>query len=286
MGQTKVVSYSELDTYRQCPFKHELAYRQRWTPDTEAPALSRGRLFHEVMELHYRRLDQGLKLPAIAQELQTNGMLYDTTTGASTEEQDLVAWVYDGHVEKYGADPDWEIVGVELKIEDWLPTRRGTRSHFKLKGRVDLLVRDRTMDGLWVVDHKTCRNLPKGKDLDFDDQAAVYSYLLRRRGLDIQGVIFNHCRTYKLQRPMSLDERFRRTITTRTQQELENMALEVLETFRAAYRPREGEPPRAPDPDRCGWRCPYTEPCLGARKGLDLAGLLGDHGFRQDFERH
>jgi hypothetical protein len=231
-------------------------------------------------------------LPAgIVQEIQSSPLLSDPETGESTEEQDLVAWVYDGYVRKY-AELDsslWTIEAVEHRIEEWLPTERGTRSTFKLKGTVDLIVRDRQlMDGLWVVDHKTCRDLPRGKDLDFDDQAAVYTYLLRRRGLDIRGVIFNHCRTQKLVRPMTDDERFRRSITVRTDAELETMALEVLNTFREAYRPRldNGLPPRSPDPDRCGWKCPYTEPCLGGRKGIEIERLLEDHGFEIDEKRH
>ena len=286
MAATKEVSYSELDSYRQCRLKHWLAYRRRWETDRVAPALARGSLFHEVMALHYGRLQEGMLPAGIVQEVQTSPLLMDQRTGSSTEEQDLVAWVYEGYVRLYGNDPSWEIVDVEMRIADYLPTETGHRSSFKLKGHVDLLVRDTRLDGLWVIDHKTCRDLPRGKDLDFDDQAAIYTYLLRRRGLDIRGVIFNHCRTNKLVRAMTDQERFRRTITVRTEIELERMAMEALDTFREAYKPKPRQPPRSPDPDRCGWRCSFTEPCLGGRKGLDLEDLLQDHGFRINETRH
>ena len=39
-----VVSYSELDTFRQCPMKHALAYKQRWTrPVEEGSPLNKDR---------------------------------------------------------------------------------------------------------------------------------------------------------------------------------------------------------------------------------------------------
>ena len=278
MATTKVVSYSELDTYRQCRYKHELAYRQRWQPDETAAALSRGKLFHEVLERHYQGLPQD----------EIRGLLSDPQSGAQTEEQELVEWIYDGYRTLYGADPDWEIQAVELAVEEWLPTPKGNRSSFRMKGKVDLLVRDNSAGGgLWVVDHKTCRNLPKSdKDIDLDDQMAIYIKLLRMRGLDVRGAIMNFCRTQKLVRAMTDDERFKRMHTARTDVELDVIIGEVYDTFREAYRPRDGMPPRSPNTDTCRWRCPFTEPCLSARKGGDIQILLGETGFHQDFTRH
>lgn len=278
MAKTKVVSYSELDTYRQCRLKHQLAYVERWQPDDVAPALSRGKLFHKVMERHYNNRP----------DAEIRGLLNDTQAGTQTDEQGLVEWIYDGYRDLYGTDPQWEIQGVELAVEEWLPTPKGTRSSFRMKGKVDLLVRDNsTGGGLWVVDHKTCRNLPKSdKDIDLDDQMAIYVKLLRMGGLDVRGAIMNFCRTQKLVRPMDPEERFKRMYTARTDVELDNIIREVYDTFREAYRPREGDPPRSPNPDTCRWRCPFTEACLAGRKGGDTRGILSETGYHQDFTRH
>lgn len=264
-----------------------MGYRERWRSEETAPALSRGKLFHEVLELHYRKLKEGLTPVGVAQEMQTSGLLFDAETGDSTEEQDLVAWIYEGYVEHYDGDSDWEILEVEMALEDWLPTETGTRSTFRMKGKVDLLIKDNSAGGgLWVVDHKTCKDMPKAKDVDFDDQTAVYTYLLRKRGYDIRGAIFNFCRTAKLKRAMEMKERFARPLTVRVPEELETMALEVLDTFRDAYKPRKRLPPRSPNTDTCNWRCPFKEPCLMARKGRDHKELLEDFGFVQDWTRH
>lgn len=265
--------------------KAYLAYRERWQPETISAALERGKLFHAVMEAHYRlKIDEG---PFI----DPWKVISDAPEG---DETDTVRWMYEGYLEAYGDDPDWEILQVEQKVEQPLRLPSGRKSAFVLKGFVDLLVRDHSAGGgLYVVDHKTCRELPKQRALDFDDQFGIYVLLLRRQGLDVRGVIYNACRTYKLKRPMDIKERFKRELTVRTDRELEVMAQEALETFQSAYRgtakgDKEGGqlPPRSPDPDRCGWRCPFTEACLMSRKGRPIRPLLTDMGFQQSFERH
>jgi hypothetical protein len=284
MTATRVVSYSELDAIRQCGLKAYLAYGERWKPPTTGPALARGSLFHKVMEAHYTS-------GWTARSKNVDAVL--GTAELSDEEIALVRWVYEGYVECYGMDKDWEVLEVEHKVEDWLPMPSGKRSTFRLKGTIDLLVRDHSAgDGLWIVDHKTCKNLPKGKEIDFDDQMGLYVYLLRHKGIDVRGIIYNACRTDKLKREMTMDERFDRILTVRTDRELEIIAAEALTTFRDYYTglqrgSREGVmPPRSPNADTCRWRCSYTEACLSSRKGIDLRGLLEDMDYHKDPTRH
>jgi hypothetical protein len=47
------VSWSELDALRQCQYKHQLAWLERWRPTRESPALLRGRIMHQVLSCHY-----------------------------------------------------------------------------------------------------------------------------------------------------------------------------------------------------------------------------------------
>lgn len=286
MAKTKVVSYSELDTFRQCPFKHQLAYIERWGGGAESEALSRGTLWHLVMETHYRAIQKAQRGNGTVDEVTlysaVSELLYDRETGNQNERQELVEWMYRGYVEQFGLDDQWKIVDIEKSFEAWLPTERGTRSSFKMAGTIDLLVRDMSAGGgLWIVDHKTCRDLPKQKDFDMEDQTAIYAYLLRRAGVNIRGAIYNHCRTYRLVREMTLDERFKRTLTVRSDKELETMALEALDAFREAYKPRpEGAHARRhPDGERCGWKCGFTEPCLASRKGADHRLMMSEFGF-------
>lgn len=289
MARTKVVSHSELDAYRQCRLKHQMAWKEFWLPppDQRGEALARGSLFHEVMEFHYKKRMAGMTSAGIAQELQTTGLLFDTETAKSSERQDLVAWMYEGYVEHYGDDEDWEILGVEQEFNAMLPTRRGTTSSFRFTGKIDLVLRDRSMGGgLWIVDHKTGGDLPKQRDLDLEDQMALYIYLMRRKGMDVRGCIYNAVRTKKLVRPMVASERFLRKPMARTDYELEEVAREAYDLFKEAHkkRPKGQDAPRSPNAQTCSWRCPYTEPCLGSRKGGDRIEMLADMGFVVDLE--
>lgn len=338
---TRLVSFSELDAIRQCRLKHRMGYLERWKPATEAATLSRGRLFHEVMEAHYGRMKEArvcsncggqmslagsmvvcsvcgwndTALDAAALYAAVGPMLYDSHTGHQTPEQELVEWMYRGYVDHFKLDPDWKILGVEFPAEVWLPTERGTRSSFRLKMKIDVVVRDTSAGGgIWLVDHKTCKNLPKGKELDLDDQFGLYVWGMRARGNDVRGVIYNAVRTERLKtREMVAKERFVRKYTVRTQAELNTIAVEAYQQFHEAYRgvtqvvPADESgggydgaiggaiggammalplPPRSPNTDLCRWRCSFTEACLASRKGGSIRNLLVDGGFIQDFSRH
>lgn len=298
-----VVSYSEIDTYRQCRLKHQLSYLERWRTSDEAPALTRGTRFHSVMEAHYgvikKAKEEKIELEPIDFRAAVGDFLYDED-GGQTEEMELVEWIYTGYLDCYALDPDWEIVAIEKPLLAPLPNRDGSESGFYLAGTIDLIVKDHSAGGgLWIVDHKTCKNMPKQKDFDMEDQTGLYTYLLKREGLNVRGAIYNHCRTWKLQRDMTMDERFKRTLTVRTDRELETMAFEALETMQEAYGnhdmrrlilPEDGsayevtyDAPRTPDGERCGWKCGYTEACLAGRKlGPERTrGFLAETGFEK-----
>lgn len=274
------VSNSEVETYRQCRLKHQLQYIELWRTEEEAEALARGTLFHLVMEGHYKAIQraqqEGDGVPDVEDLfLNVAPLLYEEGTGNQTERQELVEWMYRGYVEEYGVDEEWEIVAVEYPLDEPLYHRDGSPSSFKLAGTIDLIVRDKAaMGGLWLVDHKSCKSLPK-KDFDLEDQTAIYTLLARLKNWELRGAIYNHVRTNRLKtREMGADERYKRSVTVRGSQELETCAFEVLELMEEAYArdlkgPAGGwrDAPRSPDGERCGWKCNLTEACLAGRKG-------------------
>lgn len=275
----RTVSFSELDALRTCPLKHHLTYNRRWRTPVVSRALSVGSLFHQVLEAHYlEKQGTQAKYPGV------QDVFAESSDDVEIEHFETVQWMYDGYCEQWGADDDWNVIEVEKKFE--LPLGRGIR----LKGRIDLLVEDSSAGGgLWIVDHKTGRELPKGKQLEFDDQFGLYMWLLKRSGLDVRGVIHNACRSYRLKREMKLSERFMRTYTVRSNSELEVVAREAYDTFVRGLKPWPGQPPRATDPDRCTWRCNFSESCLMSRKtepDRGIEDLLEDMDCYRDLTRH
>lgn len=297
-----LVSYSEIDSFRQCPFKHQLGYKERWKTERTSPALSRGTLWHQIMESHYRTLQaiqqdgDPEKLMAEHRDYVKSMLALDRTEAQRTEDQVLIEWMYRGYLDYYGFDEKewgWEIIAVEHQAELWLPHPEGKRPSIKVKLKIDVIVRD-PMRRIWIVDHKSGKDLPKQKELDLLDQFVVYEWALKSVGKDVFGSVHNAARTFRPKNPANekpLDEQFSRTRMPRTPKELETMARELYLTAETAWRHYRPDPernaPRAPDPDRCKWRCDFTEPCLLHRKqGGDHRDIMRQFGFIQDFTRH
>jgi hypothetical protein len=294
-----IVSYSELDTFRQCPLKHHLTYRMRWTkPTKEDSALARGSLWHLVMETHYgviKTAQAGKRIPlseerAVLTEAarQVAKLLVDPVTGEVTDNQELIAWMYDGHVEKWGIDRDWRIMGVEHQIITPLRDARGRRSRFHLKAKMDLVVMNWSDGGLWVVDHKSGANLPTAMDLEIDDQFGLYTWSMREVGKPVVGSIHSANRTKRNKGPMPIDTRLSRTYLNRGEAELTNLALDAYHAARAAYptRPENRALYSSPDPRNCGWKCDVKEPHLVMRTGRPVGEVMVEYGFKIDRTRH
>lgn len=280
------VSYSELSTYRQCPHKHHLSYVEHWNPPETGPALTRGRLFHEVLAAHYTSLKDGT----------TNTAFERIDAIEDKETCELIRWMYEGYLDCYGLDTGWTILEVEQQDEVWLPTEEGAtlrrighyrggkvgRSTYRLKMIKDLLVRDE-QDRVWLVDHKTGADFPKEAGLDLDDQFSLYCWGTNELLADapqrdrVHGVIYNFIRTRRNKAPMSLEDRFRRIPMYRTPEQLLNTALDAWRTTRRMRNSEWAE--RTTNSDTCLWRCPFTEACLWGRKGGDEREFLESAGF-------
>ncbi len=295
----QVVSWSELDTFRQCPKKHQLAYKLRWTkPPREDSALAKGNLYHEVMEAHYKSL---MRYPNdIIKALEAVGATIDAmeARGVDKELIDLVMWMYEGYVKMYGTDDDWEIIAVEHTLIQPLMHHPNVKSKFDLKAKIDLIVKDKTNGLVSIVDHKSGTNLPDDKELEFSDQFGLYELLLMRTGIPVFNTIHSAARTTRNQgdihlpgtpgykstmKAQPLEKRFARTLMKRTKLELLMIEQETIAAFQTAYSPGNRHE-RHTDDERCKRRCPFTEACLQARRAGDdsrLPQILQMTGFEQ-----
>lgn len=315
-----VVSWSEIDAARQCPHKHRLAYVDRWRSGTTSPALSRGIVFHEVMEAHYRfvrswqlqpedkkltddqiqryimeyGLDEWAKShPAGRDHMKTIWPLLHEAGGSQTPDQELIWWMLAGYLIMYGFDQHWEIVAVEHSAEYVLPELDGSPSRYRIKTKIDLIVyqKFRGIKKLILIDHKSGKDLPSRKELEFDDQFGLYNWLLKQVGKKPFQSVYNAVRTQRNKddsfEKQPLDTRMSRTPISREDGEMKVIADEALETVKLMYEYYADRPaPRTPNTETCKWKCDMKEPCLASRKGIDERQFLMTAGFVQDFTRH
>ena len=317
---TVVVSHSELATYRDCPMKWQLSYQQRWTREvTEDSPLGMGTLWHLVMETHYRTLrdwqrrmtgsfinpltgeiEQGAAIPKSAAQkaqqacaLAVSPLFSDPVSGRQSQAQERIEWMYAGYIQQYGVDPGWIVLGVEWNDRIPLPSASGGISNrYVLRVQLDLLVLDVATRKVWVVDHKSCGNLPKKRELDIDDQFGLYTWAVRQRGMNVMGAIHSAARTQRNvgdangTKPMLLSDRFARTPMYRTEIELRNLAMDAARTARAT-RSHSREPLHSsPNPMECRWKCEFLDAHLAMRKGVKPSIALRDFGLYQAERNH
>lgn len=310
-----VISYSEIDAFRQCPFKHHLAYRLRYSkPVEDMSALGKGTFWHKIMDTHYATIKahqtgigaytvSATELITKCQEAVTTVLNKAMDNGTDYDLIQLAIWMYRGYLEQHGIDDEWEIIAIEHTAIVPLYDEDGNDTGFDLKVKIDLLVKD-SRGRMWIVDHKSCGTLPKDDgDFSFEEQFGLYTVACRRLGFRVFGSLHNAARTKQNQgdifkpgdpgykttmKAQTLAERFKRTRMNRTDAELAMIEQEVLDTATRAYGNNDN-PERYPDSDRCRWRCNFTEACLLGRRvnnnGRTIE-MLEDSGFTQDFARH
>lgn len=306
-----IVSWSELQTGRACPHKHQLAYKERWTrrPGDNSP-LGKGTMWHLVMENWYRSLKEkpGDRPAAIRAVDELFWQFEDDDRDPDVI--DLVRWMFRGYLDVYGTDDEWEILGVEYRFQ--VPIRvNGKRTGFTVKGGVDVVAKNRITGRNFIWDHKSRANVPTDDDLSFEDQLGLYKWALLTLGKRVFGLMHNIARTTRNKgdhedvvkqwhldkaaglkpgaqpKPQPLEGRFKRIYTNRTDREMETLAMEALATARALYSKHNAHE-RHPDSEHCKRMCDFREACLAGRKeGDDFERqYLVSAGFIQDFRRH
>lgn len=306
-----VISYSELDTFKQCPHKWQLAYEERWTKaKDEKTAAGRGTMWHQILDSHYTALKFG-EGPQGARLAVEQRVADFRSVGKDPDVIDLLVWMYEGYVERWGYDDEWEVLVVEYKAIVPLPFADGTLSPFDLKMIIDLVVRHRRTGKVWIIDHKSHAALPKERELELDDQFGLYTWGLRAMGHKVFGCVYNTARTARNKgdhpeiveewrrrkaagekpgaepKPQTLDARYDRYMMSRTETETDNIAQDALATALTMHSDQNRRE-RHTNNETCKWKCDFTEACLLGRKtdAKRERQFLIDIGMRQDFTRH
>lgn len=242
--------------FRQCPLKWWLKWVQRWNPSETSEASTLGTAWHVVMAHHYGTLQD----EAYA---DVHGSAYDAVMFYRAEPfYEKLVWMYEGYVERYGHDPQWEII--EFESTQTVEIMPGVLYEWT----TDLLVFDKTVGKLRVVDAKSTRHQLRKIDSALSDQLGLYIKAQTLRGKPVADGVINQARTEKLKRHMTMEERFARIPDYRSPIELDNIWYDAQRTIRAMLRMQdEGEMPySAPDPRVCDWKCDFVEAHLVLRK--------------------
>lgn len=304
------ISYSEISDWEQCHRKHHFGYKDNLKPNVmNLDVMAFGRMVHAGLQGFYdwKGLFIG-SLPYSAEEAGRWAAQAWWDRWIETWKNDLdpvseelaVGWrnlaylVLDRYFAYAFAQGDiggWDIVTVEKSLRWRIP-----HTPLFLTGTLDLLVR---YEGkLWIVDHKTVKQLIDPKELDYNSQFLHYAYLVWRIYGELPaGAIYNQIVKGVPEKPdaeMKLPDKthmprrerpfFAREIVYFSREELESYGEAVkrrASEIRAAHRTSALPDPRL-DPQKCLWRCSFKTLCDAARKKGDVDYIKDRYFYVQE----
>ena len=186
-----LLTYSALNTFRNCPRKYKNRYVDNLRPRERPEALSFGSVVHTAIELWYRSQDIDSRLREVLAYIDDafENRVVDTNLMVQWQ---LATAMIRGYTERYTTE-DFEVIEVEKEFlgEIRNPDTGRQSQTFRIAGKVDGIVR--CHDGLYLLEHKTASNVDANylDKLWTDTQIALYCYYLRELGYPIVGVIYN-----------------------------------------------------------------------------------------------
>lgn len=186
-----LLTYSALNTFRNCPRRYKHRYEDGLRVRERAEALSFGGVIHEAIERWYRSANEPNRLQALLSFIddQFPERFGDSLQSATWH---LAVAMLSGYAARYGTE-DFEIVEVEKEFVGEIrnPATGRQSQTFRIAGKVDGIVR--CHDGMYLLEHKTASSIDASylDKLWTDTQIALYCHYLRELGYPIVGVIYN-----------------------------------------------------------------------------------------------
>jgi RecB family exonuclease len=186
-----LLTYSALNTFRNCPRKYKNRYLDNLRPRERVEALSFGSVIHTAIELWYRSTDTDSRLHDVLASID------EAYENRNTDPHQMAQWhlataMIRGYAHRYATE-EFEVVEVEKEFVGEIrnPDTGRQSQTFRIAGKVDGIVR--CHDGLYLLEHKTASNVDASylDKLWTDTQIALYCYYLRELGYPIIGVIYN-----------------------------------------------------------------------------------------------
>jgi hypothetical protein len=185
------LTYSALNTFRNCPRKYKHRYLDCLRPREKAESLSFGSVVHSAIELWYRAVGNSDRLENVLNHVDQQ---FPARAGDEREKAHwhLARAMLMGYAACYESE-DFEIVEIEKPFTGEIrnPDTGRCSQTFVMSGKADAIVR--RADGLYLLEHKTASSVDASylDKLWTDTQIALYSFYLRQLGYPIVGVIYN-----------------------------------------------------------------------------------------------
>jgi len=175
-----VSTHSMLKTFRRCPKQAQFKYTYRLKPRLLGTPLKRGTWVHLLLEELHKGGDWRELHRVLSAEFDN---LFDEERDYYGDMPTEIGHLMESYEWHYKLDP-WKVLDTEFTMETEWPDG----SIYRCK--VDMLVE--TQFGLYLVDHKSHKSLPKLGFRLLDGQSALYLWCGIRNKIPLQGFIWNY----------------------------------------------------------------------------------------------
>jgi hypothetical protein len=265
------ITHSERQAFLSCQLKHHFAYEERLSAVRKAPALWIGTYVHLGLDAYYSGKVDFLALTeaAIDADIQKAKEDYPAMWPEDEEKLEgskvlvlamLEGWP--GFLAEHDLDQEFEIVATELEFELRLPTPNGGKSHCIFRGKVDGIARHLPTGNLFLVEHKTAKQVGDSyiEQLQRDPQVPAYMAGVREcHGYETIGCIYNILRQ-QMPGPRVKAPLYYREWVWRSEREIQEQIQWLYHTYRAISKPRHISIPNR-SPMTCP-SCSYKTICL------------------------
>lgn len=189
-----VLTYSALNTFRNCPRKYKHRYLDHLRRPERPDALAFGSVVHGALELWYR---QPVDMPTVTRLYRVFDYIDAQFSQREGDEKQKHQWhvaraMFAGYVDRYEQE-EFEVIEVEKEFQAEIrnPETNRLSQTFTIAGKADGIVR--VGGELYLLEHKTASAITSDylERLWTDTQIALYSHYLRELGYPIVGVIYN-----------------------------------------------------------------------------------------------
>jgi len=241
------ISYSALDSYKNCPLKYRFQYIDR-IKEPKSREQVFGTIVHSVLRyIHTPGPVQPSLDAALNQFSQIwNSDLYDDEVAERTAFSQGVKIISDYYAKN---DPNESAI-VDLESRFALEIGDDTTGRHVIAGTIDRI--DATPDGFEIIDYKTARKMPSQEKVDNDLQLSIYlRAFLARYPKETEHLDRITVSLYYLRHGVKLS-------STRTREQLDDLDRQFLEVI-SHIDAGEFEPVLTPLCDYCGFQrlCPF-----------------------------
>lgn len=189
----RLVTNSELKTFRRCIREHHLAYRLGYRPVHEAEALRVGTLVHRGLEAYWRAWESWHTDPMLAVIEARAAVVPFAIDAYDLARAEVMLLAYHTRWIATYVGGHFDVIGVETEFRAPLinPATGAPSRTYEIGGKIDALIR-RDNGRVYLVEHKTTTEpigagTPYWLRLTIDAQVSMYYRGARSLGHDVAG---------------------------------------------------------------------------------------------------